>query len=80
VSVQASSYSFTGIGVLIFILLLFIFHIISCTWAYRDALSKGRSYEYALLTLIVILLLPVVGLIICLLIRNDAGTSDQSRY
>ena len=60
----------------LFSVLLFILHIAICVWAYRDALEKGRSQEFALLILIGLFFFPVLGLIVYLLIRNDNG----SRY
>lgn len=70
--------AFMGIATLL-MLFLFILHIVSCIWAYRDAISNGRSPEYAIIVLIAILFFPVLGLIIYLLIRND-GSSGRYRY
>ena len=55
----------------IFIFFLFILHIISCVWAYRDSIKRGKSTEFALIVLLAILFFPIIGLIVYLLIRND---------
>jgi hypothetical protein len=55
----------------IFILFLFVLHIIACVWAYRDSIRRGKSTEFALIVLLAILFFPVIGLILYLLIRND---------
>lgn len=60
-------------------LFLFILHIVSCIWAYRDALSKGRSQEFAIIVLLAILFFPILGIIIYVVIRND-GSSSSGRY
>ncbi|MBB6454847.1 pilus assembly protein TadC [Salirhabdus euzebyi] len=57
--------------VLFFLLLLLILNIITSIWAYRDALRKGQSKEYALIVLIGTLIFPIIGLIVYLVIRND---------
>ncbi|WP_123040030.1 PLDc N-terminal domain-containing protein [Cohnella candidum] len=61
---------------LIFFLLvpaeLFILHIAICVWAFRDCRRRGRSAEFALIVLIGLFFFPVLGLIVYLLIRNDA--------
>lgn len=57
--------------VLFFIVGLFVLNIVTSIWAYRDALNKGRSKEYALIVLIGTLIFPVMGLIVYLIIRND---------
>ncbi|MFD0671891.1 PLDc N-terminal domain-containing protein [Cohnella sp. GCM10027633] len=73
-----------GFGGLIIVFLLisvvlFVLHIALCVWAYRDATRKGRSPEFALLVLIALFFFPVLGLIVYLLIRNDAGNSRYGR-
>ncbi|MCT8137285.1 PLDc N-terminal domain-containing protein [Anaerobacillus sp. CMMVII] len=50
---------------------LLILNIVTSIWAYRDALRRGNSKEYAIIVLIATLFFPVLGLIIYLLIRND---------
>lgn len=50
---------------------LFILHIVSCIWAYRDCKRRGKSAEFAVLILLAILVFPVMGLIVYLIIRND---------
>lgn len=76
---MAVGFGFIGIFFLMFMLLLFILHIVSCIWAYRDSLRNGRSPEFAIIVLLAILFFPVVGLIIYLLIRSD-GRSSPGRY
>lgn len=56
---------------LLFGLFLLILNIVTSVWAYRDALQKGRSREYALLVLIGTLVFPIIGLIVYFIIRND---------
>lgn len=63
-----------GIVVLFFIafgFLLLLLNIVTSIWAYRDALSKGKSKEYALIVLFGTLFFPVLGLIVYFIIRND---------
>ncbi|GAA0453115.1 hypothetical protein [Alkalibacillus silvisoli] len=57
--------------VLLIILALFILNIFTSVWAYRDAIRKGKSSEYAMITLFGTILFPILGLIVYLLIRND---------
>ncbi|XEC95438.1 PLDc N-terminal domain-containing protein [Paenibacillus tarimensis] len=60
------------IGAFILIVIcLFLLNILTSVWAYRDALSKGKSREFALLVLVGTLVFPVIGLIVYLIIRND---------
>ncbi|MFC5713255.1 PLDc N-terminal domain-containing protein [Thalassorhabdus alkalitolerans] len=49
---------------------VFLLNILTSVWAYRDAVRKGNSKEYALLVLIGTLFFPVIGLLVYLLIRN----------
>lgn len=56
---------------LLFGLLLLVLNIVTSIWAYRDAIRKGRSQEYALVVLIGTLFFPILGLIIYLIIRNN---------
>lgn len=56
---------------MLFGLLLLVLNIVTSIWAYRDALRKGNSKEYAVIVLIGTLIFPVVGLIVYLVIRND---------
>ncbi|NIK75676.1 ABC-type tungstate transport system substrate-binding protein [Paenibacillus castaneae] len=72
-------FGFIGLAFLFVGLFLFILHIVSCVWAYRDAIRNGRSTEFAILVLLAILFFPVLGLIIYLLIRNDGGRPSR-RY
>ena len=51
-------------------LLFLIFNIFTSIWAYRDALSKGNSKEYAIIVLVGTLFFPIIGLIVYLVIRN----------
>lgn len=60
-----------GLYIILIGLMLFILNIVTSVWAYRDALRKGRSREYAILVLIGTLFFPVAGLIIYFIIRND---------
>lgn len=59
------------IAFLLFGLLLLVLNIVTSIWAYRDAIRKGRSQEYALVVLIGTLFFPILGLIIYLIIRNN---------
>ncbi len=56
---------------MLFGLLLLVLNIVTSIWAYRDAIRKGNSKEYAMIVLIGTLIFPVVGLIVYLFIRND---------
>ncbi|MBO8163437.1 MAG: PLDc N-terminal domain-containing protein [Brevibacillus sp.] len=56
---------------LFFLLALFVLNIVTSIWAYRDALRKGNSKEYALIVLVATLIFPVMGLIVYLIIRRD---------
>ncbi|GEM_PF-1278745 len=56
---------------LLFGLALLVLNIVTSIWAYRDALRKGKSREYAIIVLIATLVFPIVGLIVYLIIRND---------
>lgn len=66
---------FGGIIFLFFLipLVLFVIHILICVWAYRDARSKGKSAEFALLILVALFFFPILGLIVYLVIRNEDG-------
>ncbi|WP_078429142.1 PLDc N-terminal domain-containing protein [Alkalihalobacterium alkalinitrilicum] len=57
--------------ILIFIIGIFLLNIFTSIWAYRDAISKGNSKEYAIIVLIGTLFFPVLGLIVYFIIRND---------
>lgn len=57
--------------VFLVIFFLFFLNIATSVWAYRDALNKGNSKEYALIVLVGTLVFPVLGFIIYLIIRND---------
>ncbi|MCP8616026.1 PLDc N-terminal domain-containing protein [Salirhabdus salicampi] len=59
------------IYILLFGLVLIVLNIITSIWAYKDAIKKGNSKEYAIVVLIGTLFFPVIGLIIYLIIRND---------
>ncbi|SFM03365.1 hypothetical protein [Salibacterium qingdaonense] len=65
---------FLGLGIfaifLLFLVLLFLLNIITSIWAYRDAVAKGNSKEFALLILLGTLFFPLIGLIVYLFIRN----------
>jgi type IV secretory pathway TrbL component len=52
-------------------IVLLVIHIALVVWAYRDCVSRGKSQEFALITLIGLMFFPVLGLIVYLLIRND---------
>ncbi|WP_408607214.1 PLDc N-terminal domain-containing protein [Lottiidibacillus patelloidae] len=49
----------------------FILNILTSIWAYRDALRKGNSKEYAVIILVATICFPIVGLIVYLIIRKD---------
>ncbi|MEI7028126.1 PLD nuclease N-terminal domain-containing protein [Paenibacillus sp. y28] len=68
---MSTSFGITGLVFLFMVFVFFMAHVALCIWAYRDALSRGRSREYALIVLLAMLLFPLMGLIIYLLIRND---------
>ncbi|WP_240375791.1 PLDc N-terminal domain-containing protein [Bacillus piscicola] len=57
--------------VLFFVVGLFLLNIVTSIWAYRDAVKKGNSKEFALIVLIGTLFFPILGLIIYLFIRNN---------
>jgi hypothetical protein len=57
--------------VLFFVVVVLILNIITSIWAYRDALRKGNSKEYAVVVLLGTLFFPIIGLIVYLIIRND---------
>ncbi|WP_209124085.1 PLDc N-terminal domain-containing protein [Alkalihalobacillus sp. BA299] len=57
--------------IIFFVVGLFLLNIFTSIWAYRDAISKGNSKEYAVIVLIGTLFFPVLGLIVYFLIRND---------
>nr|WP_027963030.1 PLDc N-terminal domain-containing protein [Halalkalibacillus halophilus] len=62
----------SGFAIIFLILIvLFVLNIFTSIWAYRDAIAKGNSKEYALLILLATLFFPVIGLIVYLVIRND---------
>lgn len=50
---------------------LFVLNIVTSVWAYRDAIRRGRSKEYAIIVLVATLIFPIMGLIVYLIIRND---------
>lgn len=56
--------------------IFFIIHVAICVWAYRDAIRKGKSQEFALIVIVGLFFFPILGLIVYLLIRND----NNSRY
>lgn len=63
-----------GLGIFFFLIFglgLLLLNIITSIWAYRDALRKGNSKEYAIIVLVGTLFFPVVGLIIYIVIRHD---------
>jgi nitrate reductase gamma subunit len=67
---------FAGFSILfsLFIFIVFggfILNIITSIWAYRDALRKGNSKEYALIILVATLVFPIIGLIVYIIIRKD---------
>ncbi|OEF97629.1 hypothetical protein BHF68_14630 [Desulfuribacillus alkaliarsenatis] len=57
--------------VIIFIFGIILLNILTSIWAYRDAIRKGNSKEYALIVLVATLFFPIIGLIIYLIIRNE---------
>ncbi len=50
---------------------LIILQIYNCTWAYRDAILKGKSDEYALILMIFIFTIPIFGIIVYHIIRKN---------
>lgn len=61
---------------LLFVLIVFMLHIASCVFVYRDCIKKRRSPEFALLAVLAVLFFPVMGLVVYLIIRNYSN----SRY
>ncbi|SDJ75817.1 Phospholipase_D-nuclease N-terminal [Sediminibacillus albus] len=55
---------------ILFIVGLFFLNIFTSIWAYKDAVEKGRSREFAVIVLVATLFFPVVGLIVYLFIRE----------
>lgn len=70
-------YETVGFGFSLFFIFIFIslglllLNIFTSIWAYRDALRRGNSKEYALIVLVATLFFPIIGLIIYFIIRND---------
>jgi hypothetical protein len=61
-----------AVGIFFFIFIGgFILNLITSIWAYRDALRKGNSKEYAVIILVATLVFPILGLIVYLIIRKD---------
>jgi hypothetical protein len=58
------------LGVLLFVVMFFVIHILLCVWAYRDCIRRNRSSEFALIVLLLLFLFPFAGLIVYLLIRD----------
>ena len=62
-------------GVFLFFIIiaggLFLLNIITSIWAYRDAIAKGNSKEFAIIVLVGTLFFPILGLIIYFIIRKD---------
>lgn len=57
--------------VLLVVFGLFILNIATSIWAYRDAISRGNSKEYAIVILLATIFFPILGLIVYLIIRHD---------
>jgi hypothetical protein len=55
----------------LFSICMFIVHIVICIWGFRDALSRTRRQEIAILVLIAMFVFPLLGPIVYLFIRND---------
>ncbi|MFB5663293.1 PLDc N-terminal domain-containing protein [Alteribacillus sp. HJP-4] len=55
---------------MLFLLSILLLNILTSVWAYKDAIRKGNSKEYAIVVLIGTLFFPIIGLIVYLLIRN----------
>ncbi|WP_407945389.1 PLDc N-terminal domain-containing protein [Paenibacillus silvestris] len=73
---MSSNASFAlGSGFILFFIFisfaLFLAHIVLCVWAYRDCVRRGKSTEFAIIVLLVMLFFPLIGLIVYLIIRND---------
>lgn len=66
-----SAFGIVFLFVILFGLGLLILNIVTSIWAYRDAVRKGNSKEYAIIVLIGTLFFPLIGLIVYLIIRND---------
>ncbi|MDW7675518.1 MAG: PLDc N-terminal domain-containing protein [Bacillota bacterium] len=56
--------------VLFFVLGLLVLNIATSIWAYRDAIRRGNSKEYAIVILLATLFFPVLGLIVYIIIRD----------
>ncbi|WP_106770023.1 PLDc N-terminal domain-containing protein [Paenibacillus faecalis] len=59
-----------AMAALVLPLLFLILHIGICVWGYRDAKRRGKSSEYALIVLVLLLFFPIVGIIVYFLIRD----------
>lgn len=69
---EAAGFGFGLFFVFAFIAIgLFILNIATSIWAYRDAIRRGNSKEYAVIVLIATIFFPIIGLIIYFIIRND---------
>ncbi|QTM99255.1 hypothetical protein ERJ70_08035 [Sediminibacillus dalangtanensis] len=62
-------------GAMLFIFLfaagLLFLNIFTSIWAYKDAVSKGRTSVFALIVLFGTLFFPILGLIVYVFIRNE---------
>ncbi|QMV43269.1 hypothetical protein FPL14_20350 [Cohnella cholangitidis] len=51
-------------------IVLIAVHLTTCVWAYGDCISNGKSTGYALVVSLNILLIPILGLVVYLFVRN----------
>lgn len=63
--------TFSIFTILLIIMFPLILNIVTSVWAYRDAIRRGNSKEYALIVLVATLVFPIVGLLVYLIIRKD---------
>jgi len=66
----------TGFGFMVLLMLgvmlvLFVIHIITIVWTYRDAIRQGRDPLYALVFAGIIFFFPILGFIVYLLVRKS---------
>ncbi|HHY22117.1 MAG TPA: hypothetical protein GX525_09655 [Bacilli bacterium] len=62
--------TFSIFTILLIIMFPLILNIVTSVWAYRDAIRRGNSKEYALIVLVATLVFPIVGLLVYLIIRK----------
>ncbi|WP_164779520.1 PLDc N-terminal domain-containing protein [Paenibacillus kobensis] len=66
----------TGFGFMVLLFLfigiaLFVIHLITIVWTYRDAVRQGHDPLYALVFAGIIFFFPILGFIVYLLVRKS---------